>query len=125
MHPAGLAEPVVHGGDAEQHGGLGYGLQYPLGRKPVHHRGAPPGGQRAEETGAQPMDVEEGQRQNEMVIGLPAPGQPDGLHAGQEGAVRVHRTFGVAGRARGVDDEGVVIGLARIQRQVITSADSR
>ena len=41
------------------------------------------GGERPEEPGAQPVHVEEGERQDEMVTGFPAPGHPEGLRAGQ------------------------------------------
>ena len=75
------------------------------GVEAVEDRGRAAGGQRAEEPGAQPVHVEQGEGQDEAVVGLPVPGDAQRLHPRQQRAMGVDGTFGLTGGARGVDDQ--------------------
>ena len=66
--------------------------------------------------GTEPVHVEEGQGQEETIVGLPAPGPDQRADPGQQRGVGVHRALGPAGGARGVDDERV--GLGTEARQI-------
>ena len=61
------------------------------------------------------MHVEQGERQNEPVVGLPVPGDAQRLHPRQQRAMRVDGPFGLSGGSRGVDDQRVVPGQGRIE----------
>ena len=105
-------EAAVHRGHAEEQGGAEV-----AGRR-RHVRGVEPGPQqhrrprlqRAVDARAQPVEVEERQRVGQAVVGLPAPGEPQGLDAGHQVAVRQQGALGGAGGARGVDEQGRVGG---------------
>ncbi len=104
--PARGGEAVVHGRHAEEHGAASAwaASSTASSSKRSNTVAERAGGQRAEQPGAQPVDVEEGEGEDEAVVRLPAPGARDGRHAGKEGGVGVHRPLGPARRPRGVDD---------------------
>ena len=77
----------------------------------VEHDGRRAGGQGPEEAGAEPVDVEQRQAQDQPVRGSPPPGRVQRRDARQQRPVGVHGALGPPGGARGVDDQGVVARL--------------
>ena len=73
----------------------------------------PPAQQRAVQPDAEPVDVEQRQRQHQPVALGPAPGQPQGLAAGQRVGVGEHGALRRAGGAGRVAEQRQVLGLAR------------
>ena len=111
-----VGQPVVHGRHPEEQARAA--LVTAAATAAGLERGAAaiaaaPGDQRAVQADPEPVHVEQRQAQRQRVVGLPAPGQPDRVGAGQQVGVGQRYALGLPGGARGVDDQrGVVPGPA-------------
>ena len=76
-----------------------------------------PASSAAVEADAQTVHVEERQRQDEPVVGLPAPGDRHGARAREQVAVAEHRALRRAGRARRVGEHREVAGRGLVERR--------
>ena len=83
-------------------------VEHGVGLEPGHEHRRRPGEQRAVEADAEPVHVEEREREHEAVVGRPAPRQPQRLGAREQVAVREPGALGHAGRARRVAEHRVV-----------------
>ena len=107
-------------GDAEEHRGttterlvgISDGVEDCIGLERRLQYGTCADGERAVQPHAEAVHVKQRQRQYQHVVGRPAPRQLQRSNRCQQVRMAQHRALGPTGRARGVADQGSVLGLA-------------
>ena len=122
----GPREAVVHGGHAEEQAGVVAPGRVEDGvdaeARQQHGRGARQQG--AVQSDAQPVGVEQRQREHEAVRRGPAPRQSDRLASGQQVGVREDRPLGAPGGPRCVTDQSRVSGRHCIEHGRLALGES-